>query len=147
MGLSFVVQDAPDLTIPEDVILRARLEKIDLREFEWNDKKTGERKQGSNLEWTFEITAEGEYKGRTVRGRTGTDMNNRDGNRLRSWAETLLGRELPVGVAVDADDLVGLSCDLNVRHEPDRKDPERKWERVDNIMPVSSDFALNDPPF
>lgn len=147
MGLQFVVQDAPDLTIPEDVILRARLEKIDLREFEWNDKKTGERKQGSSLEWSFEITSEGEYNGRKVRGRTGTDMNNRDGNRLRSWAETLLGRELPVGVAVDADDLVGLSCDLSVRHEPDRKDPERKWERVDNIMPLSSDFALNDPPF
>lgn len=137
MGLTFVVQDAPDLTIPEETFVRARLENIELREFSWNDKKTGERKEGSNLEWTFEVTAEGTYKGRKVRGRTGTEINNRDGNRFRNWAETLLGRELPVGMGIDADDLIGLSCEITVKHEPDRKNPEIKWERVDEMLPVS----------
>lgn len=147
MGLQFTVQDAPDLSIPEDTILRARLDRIDLREFSWNDRNTGEKKNGSNLDWTFVVTQDGEYKDRKVRGRTGTDINNRDGNRFRSWAETLLGRELGVGTPLDTDDLIGLSCDLTVRNEPDRKNPEIKWSRVDDIMPISSDFALNDPPF
>lgn len=137
MGLTFVVQEAKFIPLPEDTFFRARLEKIDYREFDWTDKKTGEQKSGSNLDWTFEITAEGDYKGRKVRGRTRAELTADDGNRFRTWAETLLGRELPIGMGIDEDDLVGLSCELTVRHEADRKDPEKKWERVDEIIPVS----------
>jgi hypothetical protein len=143
MGLTFVVQEAKYIALPEDTFFRARLEKIDYREFEWTDRKSGETKKGSNLDWTFEITQAGEFQGRKVRGRTRAELTADDGNRFRNWAETLLGRELPIGMGIDEDDLVGLSCELTVRQEPDRKDPERKWERVDELIPVSSD----DPPF
>jgi hypothetical protein len=137
MGLQFVVQEAKFIPLPEDEFFRARLERIELREFDFTDKKTGEKKNASNLEWTFEITAEGEYKGRKVRGRTSSDLTVDESNRFRTWAETLLGRALPIGMGIDEDDLVGLSCELTVRHEADRKDPAKKWERVDEILPLS----------
>lgn len=147
MGLQFTVEDSPDLTIPEDYPVRAKLVDLKLREFSWTDKKTNEAKDGSKLEWWFEVTAEGAYNGRKIRGETSTKMNNREQNRARTWAETLLGRELGVGASLDADDLLGLSCDITVRHEPDRKNPEIKWERIDEILPVTAGFDLNNPPF
>lgn len=147
MGLQFKVEDAPDLTIPEDYPVRAILKDIELREYEFTDRRTQEKKQGSRLEWKFEVTSDGPYLGRVVRGRTSTSLNNRDGNRFRQWAETLLGRELGVGAGIDADDLLGLACEITVSHEPDRKNPEIKWDRVDEVLPVTGGFNLNEPPF
>lgn len=147
MGLQFTVEDAPDLTIPEDYPVRATVKDIKLRENDWTDPKTRETKTISNLEWFFEVTSDGPYTGRVVRGRTKPVLNNRDGNRFRQWAETLLGRELGVGAGIDADDLLGLACEITVSHEPDRKNPEIKWDRVDEVLPVTGGFNLNEPPF
>jgi probable phosphoglycerate mutase len=53
-----------------------------------------------------------------------------------------------LGLTIDVDDLLGLLVDLTVKHEPDRKDPAKKYERVDDLLPIGGDFDLNgEPPF
>lgn len=146
--MQFTVTDKPDLTIPEDFPLRAQLKEINHREFNWTDKKTGEDRTGANLEWWFQVTAEGKYNGRKVKGRTDAELTNNERDKFGRWARTLLGRELPIGMGLDTDDLIGLSCDLTVRHEPNAKNPDRVWEVVDELLPITSGFDLNgNPPF
>lgn len=145
--MQFIVEDAPDLTIPEDTIVRARLEEIKEHRFEWTDKKTGERKEGHMLQWWWEVTAENEYNGRKIKGECDAKISSHPRNRFRGWAETLLGRELPPGMPIDTDDLVGLSADISIRHDKDKKDPSKVYERVDEVIPITGAFDVGAPPF
>lgn len=148
--MQFVTQDEPDVTLPEDGIFRARLEEIKLRTFTWIDRKDQTEKEGQTLEWWWEITSSHlgpQYVGRKVKGECNPKITNRDGNRFREWAEALLNREIPVGMAVDTDDLVGLEADIVIGHRPDRKDASKKWEYVENVAPVEAAFAGSEPPF
>lgn len=147
MGIQLTVEDQPDLTIPEDFPVRAQLTEINPDEYTFTDKKTGEEKAVANLEWWFVVTADGKYNGRKLRGRTPHRITNNENNQTRQWAETLLGRELGVGAGLDTDDLIGLSCELTVRHEADRKNPKMKWERVDELLPLTSGYSDSEPPF
>lgn len=153
MGLQFEMTDAPDLTLPEDKIFRAQLKDMKLREFSWTDYKDKDRpgqpvqKTGSTLQWIWEVTSTDEYNGRTVRGECRPDLSSHPRNRFRPWAEALLGREIPLGMKIDSDDLVGLSADITIRHRPDKNDPAKKYEEVDEVMPVSSTGFSDEPPF
>lgn len=148
MGLTFVVEDAPDLTIPEDTIIRARLNEISDKTINWTDRNTNEQKSSVLLEWKWEVVAEGQYKGRKLRGECDAKISNHPRNKFRAWAESLLGRELPMGMGIDTDDLVGLVADISIAHRADRKDPSKKYEYVDEVIPVNGGFSVNDePPF
>jgi len=147
MGLTFTTEDQPDLTIPADTIHRAKLIELKPREINWIDKKTNEPKSKTLLEWWWEIQG-GEYASRRVKGECDAKLSNHPGNRFHNWAETLLGRQIPVGMGLDTDDLLGLQAEISVGHRPDKKDPAKVWEYVDEVMPVSGGFALSDePPF
>jgi hypothetical protein len=147
--MKFRTEDEPDLTIPEDSIVRARLNEIKLRTFEWTDRKTNEQKSGEALEWWWEITSNAlgsQYVGRKVKGQCNPKITNRDGNRFRMWSEALLQREIPVGMEIDTDDLVGLEAEIVVGHKPDKKDPGKVWEEVTDVAPLS-DGSYDEPPF
>jgi hypothetical protein len=145
-----VVEDQPDLTIPEDTIVKATLQEVKEKLIEWKDRATQEDRSKILWEWWFEVTddtvAEGKYRGRRLKGETDSKLTNHAGNRARNWAEALLGRELPVGAGIDTDeDLVGLSCTLTVRHREYEKNGEKRIaEDIDEIM--SSD-GYADVPF
>ena len=146
--MQFLTEDEPDLTLPEDSIHRARLEEIKLRTFEWTDRKTGEQKEGQSLEWWWEITSTGlgpEYVGRKVRGECPAKISNRGNNKFRIWAEALLGRDIPVGMAIDTDDLVGLEAEIVIGHRQDRKDKTRFYEFVSDVASVEASY--DEPPF
>ena len=150
MGYTLEVEDQPDLTIPEDTIVRARLDEIKLHEFDWVDRKKNppENKHSQILQFWFEVT-DGEYKGRRIKGETDFRVSNHPRNKFRLWAEALLQRELPVGMKIDTDDLTGLSADVSVRHRPDKRDPSKKFEEVDEVIPINggSGWGTTDPPF
>lgn len=126
--------------IPEDSIHRARLEKVEVREFDKKDKSGKVVK----VRFFFVITA-GDFEGRKLRGEVWGDFS--PGSQFHSWAETLLGREIPVGMSIDVEDLEGLACDVSVAHEADYKDPAKKWAVVDELMPITAGFELSQPPF
>lgn len=146
--MEFLTEDEPDLTLPDESTHRARLQEIKLRTFSWTDKKTGEEKESSTLEWWWEITSTNlgpQYVGRKVKGECNPKLSNRGDNRFRIWAETLLDREIPVGMSIDTDDLVGLEAEILVNLRDDRKDPDKKWEYVSAIGPVEQNTL--EPPF
>lgn len=142
MGREFTAEPEKEsgfVMIPEDSIHKAMLKGID-------QKGPFNRKDGTQfykLVWWFEITS-GDFEGRKLRGETGTDFSV--GSKFHSWAETLLGRQIPIGLAIDLDDLEGLSIEVSVKHVPDYKDPAKKWAEVDQLIPVDAAFSL-EPPF
>ena len=148
MGLQFeVAPEPPDLTLPEGKIFRAKLMELKLHEFTWT--ADGVQKNGSILQWWWEITSTDEYNGRRVKGECDPVINRgtRPRDKFRPWAEALLDRDLPLGMKVDADDLVGLSADITIRHQADKKDPARKYELVDDVMPPAGAAFVDQPPF
>ena len=149
MGIKFIAEEEKDLTLPADSIHRARLNEIKERSFEFNDRQTGEKKTSTNLEWWWEITRPGSglddgYIGRRVKGECRPKLTNRPGNKLREWSEAILDREIPVGMQVDTDDLIGLEAEIVIGHRVDKKDPTRVWEEVVGVLPAGPDQA---PPF
>lgn len=152
MGRQHTVQDKPDLTIPEDFIVRAKLNEIKYETVSGTSQRTKEDYSFEKSTWWFEVTSDNQYNGRKVKGEVTSDdgnfLSNHPNNKFRLWASALLGRSLEAGDNLDDDDLVGLSCDITVVHQPDRKDPAKKWERLDQVIPLDGAFDFNDePPF
>ncbi len=147
--MQFTTEDEPDLTLPEESIHRARLMEIKLKQFSWTDRNTGEQKESQSLEWWWEITSTNlgpRYVGRRVRGECNPKLTNRGDNRFRIWAEALLDRQIPVGMAIDTDDLVGLEADIVIGHRNDKKDPHKIWEYVSDVGPADN-ATSSEPPF
>lgn len=143
--MQFTTEDEPDLTFPDDSVARARLEEIKLHEFTYN----GE--QITKLEWYWRVlhTSAGEqFVGRKVKGTCSPKLSNRPDNQFRVWAEALLNREIPVGMKVDTDDLVGLTAEILIGSDPDKKNPLKRWNKVIDVVPVmDAGFGGNEPPF
>ena len=118
-----------------------------LHTFTWTDRKVSppEQKESSTLQWWWEVQSTDEYNGRKVKGECNPQLTDNPNNRFRKWAEALLQREIPAGMGLDSDDLVGLTADITIRHRPDKKDPDKKWEEVDEVIPVTS--LTDEPPF
>lgn len=149
MGLQFTVSEIDDNTLPEDTFFRARLTELKERTFEWVDQKVSppEKRSATNLEFWWEIQAPEEFRGRRVKGECKPDLGRIRGTGLPTkfieWAEALLERSpLPPGMPIDSDDLVGLTATITVVHEADRKDPAKRWARVQDVLPKG---ATNEP--
>lgn len=150
MGRSYVAEEEKDLTLPEDSIHRARLLEVKERSFDFRDRQTGEMKTAVNLEWWWEITRpmaglDPEFAGRRVKGECRPKLTNRPGNRFREWAEAVLRRDIPVGMSIDLDDLIGMEADIVIGHRHDRKDPNKIWEEVTHVMAAQG--FTDEPPF
>lgn len=145
----YTVDDEPDRTIPEDTIVRARLDEVKEEHIEFTYKrgeKKGQKGSFDKLVWWWEVTdkeaGEGLYEGRRIKGECDAKLTNHPGNRFRNWSEAILGRELPVGTGVDPEeDLVGLVADITVKHR--NLDDGRTFEEVDEVMSAGGD----DVPF
>lgn len=140
----FTIEDEPDRTIPEEKIVRGRLLEI---KRETVVPKDTSKEPFDKLIWWFEVTEQGLYAGRKIKGSTSTKFSNHAGNRARNWAEQLLRRELGVNSAVSKSDLEGLPCDFTVKWDRDRQDPSKVWERVDEVMAVDGAKPGDEPPF
>ncbi len=149
MGRQYTTEEERDLTLPVDSIHRARLLEVKERSFDFQDRQTGETKTGVTLEWWWEVTRpmaglDDEYIGRRVKGECKPKITNRAGNRFREWSEAILDREIPVGMVIDIDDLVGLEAEIVIGHRGDRKDPSKVWEEIVGVLPAGQEEM---PPF
>ena len=117
--------------IPEGTIVHARVKFIsEILTLQ------GPRGDFEKLDWKFEIT-EGEFKGITVNDGTSPKFSIDGPSKLYEWASILLGRTFDLGERIDTDDLVGLSCRIEIGHKPGKDDPEKVWLRVETLMPAS----------
>lgn len=129
--------------IPEGEIVRARLEALTEKTIQWTDRDTRQQKQAKILEWNWKVT-KGQFAGELVKGSCDAKLTNSEGNRFRQWAEALLQRELTVDNALDTDDLVGLSADIQIGHKPSKK-TGRVFPEVVEVIPISG--SSDDVPF
>lgn len=139
--------------IPAGTIATATLEGITTQDIAWNDKNQKEedgspvRRTATLLKWVFRIT-EGDYEGKSIRGTCDSVLSTHPKNKYRNWAETLLGRTLPVNGRLDTDDLIGLSAKVVVIHKADKKVEGKYYVEVDELLPASGGFSFDDePPF
>lgn len=138
--------------LPSDTLFPAVLDRVSIRTIEYTlkkdrgTKKAGEKDSFDKWVWEFRIT-DGAYKGDTAYGETEDRLTNREDNLVRQWGETLLGREIELGEEFDTDNVLGLPCQVTVRHE----EPRQKKDGtgffygcpVDEVFPNggSSDFV------
>lgn len=134
------------IDLPVDELLRAKLQNLEPREIEYTDRKTNEKKSFTKLDWTFEVTQDGDYFGKLVKANTSAYLSDSPYNQFRSWSEALLGHELETGQVLSESDLIGLPALITVKYEDDKKDANKKWARVDEVLAVSQTYA-DSPPF
>lgn len=135
--------------VPEGTLLRAKLVELEVREIPRRDPKPGEDTHFKKLAWHFEITQQGEFMSEKVRGETSAYLSDHPDNKFRTFAEALLGRPLDLGQQLFPSDLEGLQALITVRYEPDRKDPSKKYRRVDDVIALEGGghSANDEPPF
>lgn len=142
--MAFTVTETEYKQIPENTPQPAVLESLEQKTVPYTDKQTGESKTFTKLEWWFKITG-GEHQGRKVKGETSAVIDNHPNNQFRQWVEGLLGQEIPVGFSFEEDDLIGLPCEITVRHNVVTKNGE---ERVyENVNGVAQRSTFDEPPF
>jgi hypothetical protein len=140
--MAFEVQHQVEL--PTNTFLRAKLKELEVKEIPKRDGSGTFNK----LNWVFEITQDGEYFGKTVRAETSAYLSDSPYNTFRTWAESLLQRPLDLGQVLNETDLIGLSALITVKYEEDRRDANKKWARVEDVIPLDPASAqYGQPPF
>ncbi len=148
--MQFTNEDVPEGRLPEDSIHTARLESIELRNFEWTDRKTGELKQGQSLDWWWVITRTNygdQYIGRRLKSECNARLTNRSDNYFRKWAEALRKKPIEVGESLDTDQLLGLEAEIVIAYRKDRNDPTKSWAFVSDVGEAAEGGQSFDPPF
>lgn len=149
------VREETAYPLPADILLPARLDKVTEveRSFTYQPHhkavqngraKVGETASFVKWSWEFKIT-DGEFAGIVAYGDTDAKVTNLDGDPVRQWAETLLGRELSVGEELDTDLLLGLPCKITVTHDEPR--PRRDGSGNFYPCPVRDVYPAEDADF
>lgn len=129
--------------VPENEFIRAELMELETKTINYTDKKTGKPDSFDKLMWKFEFL-DPPYAGLPVRGETRAELSDHPNNQFRQWAEALIGREITPGMVLSESDLIGLRALVMIRYEDDYKDPEKKWRRVADVLPIEGGDG---PPF
>jgi hypothetical protein len=138
--MAFTVEH--QVEIPENTLLRATLKDLEVRDIPKRDGGSFQR-----LKWVFEITQAGDYFGKTVTADTSAYLSDSPENQFRNWAEALLGRPLDLGTVLNESDLIGLPALITIGKEQDRKDPNKTWRRVQDVLSVGDNGFSQNPPF
>jgi hypothetical protein len=135
--------------MPENHPLAARLiEVVEEKPFEFTDKASGEVRIIQRARWRFELTA-GEYAGWKTSGRTDVAINNNPRNKFFAWSKVLLhDSQLDEGDEIDTDYMIGRECYVVVKNRPDRDDPSRIWQDVEDVHEMTDWVApATEAPF
>lgn len=141
------LKEEPKWRLPADIPLPAVLNEV-----------KEERKQGTSragkpydfTQWTWEFQiADGEYQGIKVWADTDAAFTNHPENRVRQYAEALLGAELELGMGLDTDDLIGLPCEIVVANETyeNAKGETKYITPITQIYPAGTTIDAGNAPF
>jgi len=141
------VEEPEFVLLPEDTLLRCRLNAVNPKEVPYRDKNTGEQKTFTKWEWEFQVI-EGEFAEKKIWGETNDKLTTHPDNKPRNWAEAILGQELDLGMEFDTDDIVGLIADVTVYHHHYTKNGEdRTIAKIQDVLPAGKLSSAADPPF
>jgi hypothetical protein len=132
--------------LPKDTYLPAVLTSVVEKSYPYT--RDGKEETFTKWVWEFDIT-EGEYAGLRAWGETEPRLTNRESNKVRPWAEALLGVNFEIGQGLDTDDLLQLPCVIVVDHVKEAKKGSShefyyKTPVVD-VLPVEA--YQDEPPF
>ena len=99
---------------------------VEENNFTHNDEKV------EKLRWTFDVTDQGPWQGRSVNGDTTQVFTAHPNCKAYNWASAILGRSPEPGEEFDTDDLVGMSCRILIGHRTDKQG--RTWMKVKEVM-------------
>lgn len=143
--MPFEVQHQVDL--PEGELLKAQLTALEPKTIPYKDKKTGEDKEFTKLNWVFTVTEQGDFTGKDVRAETNAYLSDSPYNQFGNFARALLRGDLPAGTVLAEEDLIGLSAFIEVGYIEDRQDSSKKWPRVKECFPLDPASLNDEPPF
>ena len=154
-----ILREEADYRLPADVAFPARLASVKERKtpftYQAHHKavqagraRVGEAGEVVKWVWEFDII-DGDYNCEKAWGETDPKVTSSSDDPVRQWSETLLGRDLELGEELDTDLLVGLPCQIVVRHEEPRarKDGSGNFYGcpVADVFPANSEY--DEPPF
>lgn len=113
------------------------LESVEEVSHDYTNKKTGKPAVFTKWEWKYKIV-DGDHEGLTLYGDTPAEYTNDENDKVRAWAETLMGRELDLGEDLDTDLIIGLPCLVSVRNDEARQKKDGTYFYpcpVDEVLP------------
>ncbi len=128
--------DARQEIIPDGDVVQARLEGVELREFDYEGETV------RKLRWRFVVT-EPPFEGTTVYGDSSFTFTNHPNCKAYNWVAALTGRRYEDGEELDTDILLGLPCRLLITYKEDKNG---KWMRVKELLPARPQQAVDDSP-
>lgn len=140
-------EDRPSL--PGDSIVLLKVQEIGVREI----KSTRDNSSWQKLEWKFKIldiqaVGDGSPKeyyealiGTSLYGSTPFRLNNGAENKLKNWAEAVLGMEMPIGFDLDTDLLEnkqvrGITGTYDKRTNDPKTGLPAKGMNIDSLLPI-----------
>jgi hypothetical protein len=133
-----IVEKYVQRLMPENHPLSAKLVEVtEEKPFDVIDKSTGEVRVVQRARWRFEITG-GEFTGWKASGRTDVTINNNPRNKFFAWSKALLhDTQLDEGDPIDTDYMIGRECYIVLKNRPDREDPSRIWQDVEDVSEMT----------
>jgi hypothetical protein len=143
---STTMEHEDEYKLPKETYLPAVLASVTEKSYPYT--KDGEDLVFTKWVWEFQIT-EGIYGGLRAWGETEPRLTNREGNKVRQWAETLLGTTFDIGQGLDTDDLLMLPCVVVVDHvkEPKKGSTTEFYYKTPVIDVLPAEVYQDDPPF
>lgn len=131
------LEERSEYKLPADTPFTGILREIKEKSYPFTN-RDGEPDTFTKWTWIFEIT-EGQFEGERAYIDTRPEFSTHPDNKVRQFAEVLLGREFGVGEDLDTDDLLGLPCIFTVLNfkEPKKDNPAEFYYRcpVDQLFP------------
>lgn len=125
MRLTVTAPAADFEVIPDGEVLEVELLEVTSKATDWGDRLT----------WVFTVTEQGPWSGRRVYGNTSAKFVRHSECRAYNWASSMTGDKYEDADTFDTEDLHGRPARVIVRHSPDRKDPDKVWQNVDDVLP------------
>lgn len=123
--------------IPDGSLINAKFIGFEETTIKWNDKTTGEAMSSDRWTWHFEVTEQGQFQGRRLRGQTSQNFSVHENCRAYQWMNAIVGREIAEGEKLDPEDQYGAPCRIVTEQSaPDKQD--RIWDNVVDVLPAPS---------
>lgn len=145
MPKSTVTEEA-EYKLPKETPLPAVLNSVEEKVIPYV--KDGQKKTFTKWVWEFEV-ADGQYQGLRAWADTEDRLTTRADNKVRQFAEALLGAEFEIGQDFDTDDVLGLPCEIVCDHQEYEK---KDGSGVSYLCPVVQVWPIGtssdtEPPF
>lgn len=127
------------VAIPNNSLLSARVLTVAKTLMPFKDRETGA--DVYKVKWTFQVTDDGQFKGRRVDGYTSTSFVNNENCKMYQWVRALVGKDLPEGFSFNTDDVENADCQIVVKsEEKPRKDGTGTWinNTVIDVRPMQN---------